>query len=106
MSAAAAVRGWLPVIDPGPSAPPGVEDNVNTALGYLMWAGGVVCFVSLATIGLIFFLNATGRIGGQGAANGGSQAVCAGIVGRLGWVVLGAGILGGASGIGYALTGV
>lgn len=97
VSAAAAVRGWLPVIDPGPSAPPGVEDNVNTALGYLMWAGGVVCFVSLATIGLIFFLNATGRIGGQGAEE---------IVGRLGWVVLGAGILGGASGIGYALTGV
>lgn len=86
----------VPMIDPQPTPPPGVDDDVNTFLGYLMWGGGIVCFVSIAVIGIIFLLNATGRIG-SGAED---------IVGRIGWVALGAGLLGGASGIAYALTGV
>ena len=74
-----------------------MSGDINTMLGYLMWAGGIVCFISLVIVGIVFMLNATGRIGGAGAEE---------IVGRVGWLVLGSGVLGGASAIGYALTGV
>lgn len=87
----------LPVVNPAPVEPPGVSGDINTMLGYLMWAGGIVCFISLVIVGIVFMLNATGRIGGAGAEE---------IVGRVGWLVLGSGVLGGASAIGYALTGV
>ncbi len=86
----------MPMPDPSPQAPPGVEALVNQVLGYLMWAGGIVCFVSVATMGIVFMLNATGSIN-----NGAKEIITA-----VGWVALGAGILAAASAIATALTGV
>ncbi|WP_128773371.1 hypothetical protein [Actinomyces oricola] len=85
-----------PLVDASPVEPPGIAADVKTVLGYLMWGGGIACVVAIVTIGIIFILNATGRIGG-GAEE---------IINRIGLVAIGAGLLGGATGIGYALTGV
>lgn len=85
----------MTLINPTPQAPPGAAEKINLVLGYLMWAGGVVCFVSIATLGMIFMLNATGR------ANGAKDVVV-----PAGWVALGSGIMAAASTIGYSLTGV
>ncbi|VEG30004.1 hypothetical protein [Actinomyces howellii] len=87
---------FVPMIDPQPVEPPGVGSDVTTILSYVMWIGGITCFVSIVTIGVIFFLNATGRIGSGAEEN----------VTRIGYVALASGLIGGASGITYALTGV
>ena len=85
----------LPVVNPSPKAPPGMQTSASTALGYLMWGAGIICFVSIVVLGMIFMLNATGR------TNGAKDVVV-----PVGWVGLGAFVIAGASTITYQLIGV
>ena len=85
----------LPAVDPSPQAPPGMQDSASTALGYLMWGAGIICFVAIVVLGMIFMLNATGR------TNGAKEVVV-----PVGWVGLGAFVVAGASTITYQLIGV
>lgn len=51
------------VLDPKPTAPPGVETSVNTFLGYAMWIGGACTVLALIATGCVVVLNAFGRAG-------------------------------------------
>ena len=85
----------LPVVNPSPKAPPGMQTSASTALGYLMWGAGIICFVSIVVLGMIFMLNATGR------TNGAKDVVV-----PVGWIILGAGVVTAASAIAQTLMGV
>ena len=85
----------LPAVNPSPQAPPGMAEAAATILGYLMWTAGIVCFVAIVVLGMIFMLNATGR------TNGAKEVVV-----PVGWIGLGAFVIAGASAITYQLMGV
>ncbi|WP_172119587.1 hypothetical protein [Actinomyces faecalis] len=83
-----------PLVSPTPQAPPGVTEKVNMILGYTMWAGGIVAVLSLLIAGIVIMLNSMGRAG-DGAER---------VVRALGFVFIGAIVVGGAGAIGSALV--
>ena len=85
----------LPAVNPSPQAPPGMAEAAATILGYLMWTAGIVCFVAIVVLGMIFMLNATGR------TNGAKDVVV-----PVGWIILGAGVTTAASAVAQILMGV
>lgn len=85
----------VPVVDPSPQAPPGMQDLAATGLGYLMWTAGIACFVAIVVLGITFMFNAMGR------TNGAKEVVI-----PVGWIGLGTFAVAGASAITYQLIGV
>ena len=85
----------VPVVDPSPQAPPGMQDLAATGLGYLMWTAGIACFVAIVVLGITFMFNAMGR------TNGAKD-----VVGPVGWIIVGTGMATAASAIAQELMGV
>ncbi|OMG29664.1 hypothetical protein BKH35_04715 [Actinomyces naeslundii] len=86
----------MPLIDPAPVAPPGVEGPVNTFFGYLKWGLGIICFLVLMLQAIWLILSSTGRTN-QGAEE---------FVDRFGRIILGIGLGAGASSLTMQFCGV
>jgi len=86
----------MPLIDPAPAAPPGVEGPVTTFLGYLKWGLAIVFFLAIVLQGAWLILSSLGRTS-QGAEE---------FVDRFGRIILGIGLASGASSLTMQFFGV
>jgi len=86
----AALLVWVPVPDPPPAAPPGLQGTADLLLGWLKWGGLVSGLVGLMVCGIMM---AVGRRNRHALAADGAAGV-PWVLGGLSLVVLASGIVG------------